>query len=186
MGQRYKSRSARDNFSDLLTAAEAGVPSVITRDRPVATIDAQLLEELLATRAPFEVLSSVTDDQVAFWLADGSAHAVGPDLDSATSPGTACGLELIRIALVTVRCSRERSGRIRKRPAPVARKILLQLAVRDIGQLTDLVGRGLPQKRFLRRPTGGPRSKTTGPETFSGPAAVRSGLRDAQNEVSCG
>jgi len=84
MGRRYKSRSARDNFSDLLTAAEAGVPSVITRDRPVVTIDAQLLEELLATRAPFDVLSSVTDDQVAFWLADGSAHAVGPDLDSAT------------------------------------------------------------------------------------------------------
>jgi hypothetical protein len=84
MGRRYKSRSARDNFSELLTAAEAGVPSVITRDRPVATIDAQLLEELLATRAPFDVLSSVTDDQVAFWLADGSAHAVGPDLVSAT------------------------------------------------------------------------------------------------------
>ena len=61
------------------------------------------------------------------------------------APGTACGLELIRIALVTARCSRERSGRIRKRPAPVARKILLQLAVRDIGQLTDLVGRAAPQ-----------------------------------------
>ncbi|MFI4971207.1 MAG: hypothetical protein ACHP7H_00890 [Hyphomicrobiales bacterium] len=84
MGQRYKSRSARDHLSDLLTAAEAGVPSVITRDRPVATIDANLLEELLATRAPFDVLSSVTDDQVAFWLADGSAHAVGSDLGSAT------------------------------------------------------------------------------------------------------
>lgn len=84
LGQRYKSRSARDNFSALLTAAEAGVPSVITRDRPVATIDADVLEELLATRAPFDVLSSVTDNQVAFWLADGSAHAVGPDLGSAT------------------------------------------------------------------------------------------------------
>ena len=84
IGQRYKSRSARDNFSELISAAEAGVPSVITRDHPVATIDARMLEELLATRAPFDVLSSVTDDQVAFWLADGSAHAVGPDLGSAT------------------------------------------------------------------------------------------------------
>jgi hypothetical protein len=27
---------------------------------------------------------------------------------------------------------------------------------------------------------------TTGPETLSGPVAVRSGLRDAQNEASCG
>ena len=59
---------------------------------------------------------------------------------------------------------------------PVARQILLQLAVRDIGQLTD-----------LSRPVGQPgHAKTTGPEMLSGPVAVRSGLRDAQNEVSCG
>jgi len=84
MGLRYKSRSARDNFSDLLTAAEAGMPPVITRDRPVAAIDARALEELLAIRAPFDVLSSVTNDQVALWLSDGSAYAVGPDLATAT------------------------------------------------------------------------------------------------------
>lgn len=84
MGLRYKSRSARDNFSDLLTAAEAGMPPVITRDRPVAAIDARALEELLAIRAPFDVLSSVTNDQVALWLSDGSAYAVGSDLASAT------------------------------------------------------------------------------------------------------
>lgn len=84
IGQRYKSRSARDHIKDLLDAAEAGVPSVITRDRPVAVVDAAVLEELLAERAPFEVVSSVTDDQVAFWLVDGLVHAVGDDLQAAT------------------------------------------------------------------------------------------------------
>ncbi len=70
---------------------------------------------------------------------DGSSlSGVGKDITGTDEPRTACGLELIRIALITVRCSRGRSGRIRKRPVPVARKILLQLAVRDIGQLTDL------------------------------------------------
>ena len=60
------------------------MPPVITRDRPVAAIDARALEELLAIRAPFDVLSSVTNDQVALWLSDGSAYAVGPDLATAT------------------------------------------------------------------------------------------------------
>lgn len=34
--------------------------------------------------APIEVVSSATDDQVAFWLADGLVHAVGDDLEEAT------------------------------------------------------------------------------------------------------
>lgn len=85
LGLRYKARSARDHIKDVLDAAEGGGTAVITRDRPVAAVDAGVLEELLAERAPFAVLSSVTDDQVAFWLADGLVHGVGTNLEDATS-----------------------------------------------------------------------------------------------------
>ena len=37
----------------------------------MAAVDAGVLAELLKVQPPFEVLSSVTDNQVAFWLADG-------------------------------------------------------------------------------------------------------------------
>lgn len=46
------------------------------RSRPLAVVDAAVLEDLLAERAPIEVVSSVTGDQVAFWLADGLVHAL--------------------------------------------------------------------------------------------------------------
>ena len=84
LGLRFKSRSARDHIKDVLDAAEAGSTAVITRERPVAVVDAGLLEELLAEQAPFEILSSITDEQVAFWLADGLVHGVGGDLRAAT------------------------------------------------------------------------------------------------------
>ena len=38
----------------------------------------------LAEQAPFDVVSSVTEDQVAFWLADGLVHGVGSNLAEAT------------------------------------------------------------------------------------------------------
>lgn len=85
LGQRYKSRSARDHLKQVLDAAEMGSTAVITRDRPVAAVDAAVLEELLSTRAPFNVLSSVTDDQIAFWLEDGLVHATGATFDEAAA-----------------------------------------------------------------------------------------------------
>jgi hypothetical protein len=84
-GVRYKARSARDNLKDVLDAAEAGAVPVISRTRPVAAVTVDVLEELLAQHAPFNVVSSVTDEQVAFWLEDGLVHAVGADLDEATA-----------------------------------------------------------------------------------------------------
>src|SRR5579864_3624481 len=56
------------------------------------------------------------------------------------SPGSlAGGLELIRRVLVTPRgAHRERSEQRAQVPVPVARKMVLQVAVRDIGQLTDI------------------------------------------------
>ena len=54
----------------LLDSGEAGGTAIITRERPVAAVDAGVLAELLKVQPPFEVLSSVTDNQVAFWLAD--------------------------------------------------------------------------------------------------------------------
>lgn len=84
VGLRYKARSARDHIKDVLDAAEGGGTAIIIRERPVAAVDAGVLEELLAERAPFEVLSSVTSDQVAFWLADGLVHGVGANLEEAT------------------------------------------------------------------------------------------------------
>jgi len=84
VGMRYKSRSARDHIKDVLDAAEAGGTAIITRDRPVAAVDAGVLAELLAEQAPFDVVSSVTEDQVAFWLADGLVHGVGSNLAEAT------------------------------------------------------------------------------------------------------
>ena len=84
MGVHYKSRSARDHLKDVLDAAEAGGTAIITRERPVAAVDAGVLAELLETQAPFDVLSSVTDEQVAFWLADGLVHGVGDNLAAAT------------------------------------------------------------------------------------------------------
>lgn len=84
MGVHYKSRAARDHMKDVLDAAEAGGTAIITRERPVAAVDAGVLAELLAAQVPFEVLSSVTDDQVAFWLSDGLVHGVGSNLEEAT------------------------------------------------------------------------------------------------------
>jgi hypothetical protein len=84
MGVHYKSRAARDHLKDVLDAAEAGGTAIITRERPVAAVDAEVLGELLRTQAPFDVLSSVTDNQVAFWLADGLVHGVGDNLSDAT------------------------------------------------------------------------------------------------------
>ena len=84
IGRRFKARSFRDNLKSVLDLAEIGGSSVVTRNHPIATVDAAVLEELLAERAPFEVLSSVTDAQVAFWLADGLVHAAGDDLKAAT------------------------------------------------------------------------------------------------------
>jgi len=84
LGIHYKSRTARDHIKDVLDAAEAGGTAIITRDRPVAAVDAKVLAELLAAQAPFNVLSSTTEDQVAFWLADGLVHGVGDDIVQAT------------------------------------------------------------------------------------------------------
>lgn len=84
LGRRYKARHARDHFRDVLNAAEAGSTVVILRDRPVATVDAAILEELLAVAAPFRVLSSVSDDEVAFWTEDGLVHATGATMEEAT------------------------------------------------------------------------------------------------------
>ena len=85
LGLRFQSRTARDHMKDVLDAAESGGTAVITRNRPVAAVDAGTLEELLAKEAPFEILSSVTDEQIAFWLADGLVHGVGADLEEATN-----------------------------------------------------------------------------------------------------
>lgn len=84
LGRRYRSREASDHFRELLDAAEAGATAVVLRSRPLAVVDAAVLEDLLADQAPIDVVSSVTGDQVAFWLADGLVHAVGHDLDEAT------------------------------------------------------------------------------------------------------
>jgi hypothetical protein len=84
LGIHYKSRAARDHIKDVLDAAEAGGTAIITRDRPVAAVDAEVLAELLAAQAPFNILSSTTEDEVAFWLADGLVHGVGHDIVQAT------------------------------------------------------------------------------------------------------
>jgi len=83
-GPRYKARAARDHFKDVLDAAEAGAAPCVIRSTPLVLLDALVVEELLAEKAPFEVLSSVTADQVAFWLEDGTVHAVGDHLHEAT------------------------------------------------------------------------------------------------------
>lgn len=85
IGPRYKSRAARDHFKTVLDEAERGSIAVVMRDRPVAAIDAAVLETLLADKAPFDIQTSVTDGQVAMWLKDGSVHAVGSTYDEAES-----------------------------------------------------------------------------------------------------
>lgn len=84
LGHQFKAREARDHLKDLLDAVEGGAAAVIRREKPVVAVEREVLDALLGERAPFNVLSSVTPGQVAFWLADAPVHAVGADLDEAT------------------------------------------------------------------------------------------------------
>jgi len=61
---------ARDHFKDVLDAVEGGAAAVIRREKPVVALERHVLDALLADLAPFDVLSSVADEQVAFWLTD--------------------------------------------------------------------------------------------------------------------
>jgi len=82
---------------------------------------------------------------VPFFLAAGSSSAAGcagavqPNEPHQRFTGLTGGrLALVRGSAATLRARSRIPGDVMNGPVPLARKMMLQVAVRDIGQLTDL------------------------------------------------
>lgn len=82
-GHQFKAREARDQLKDVLDEAERGGVAVVRREKPVVLVLRDDVDQLVASKAPLDVESAVTDGQFAFWLEDVPVHAVGADLDDA-------------------------------------------------------------------------------------------------------
>ncbi|MHB8395283.1 MAG: hypothetical protein ACYDC5_12490 [Candidatus Dormibacteria bacterium] len=82
-GQQYGSRDARDNFSAVMQTAARGDLAVVRREQPVVLVRRDVYDAVLANAAPFNVLSSVREGQVTFWLDSVPVHGSGPSLEDA-------------------------------------------------------------------------------------------------------
>ncbi len=83
LGHQFKSHEARSQFKDVLDEAEQGGVAVVRRDKPIVILLREQVDQLVEAKASLDVMSAVTDDQIAFWLEDAPVHAVGSDLDEA-------------------------------------------------------------------------------------------------------
>jgi len=84
LGHQFRAREARDQFKDVLDEAEQGGVAVVRRrDKPVVLLLREQVDRLVEAKAPLDVMSAVTDGQIAFWLRDVPVHAVGADLEEA-------------------------------------------------------------------------------------------------------
>lgn len=81
----FRSREARDHWSELLDLAEAGLPAVVRRGQPVVLMQRALLLTILRRAFPIEVQSSVSAEQVSMWLDGVPVHGVGVDFETAES-----------------------------------------------------------------------------------------------------
>lgn len=88
---------ARKEFSSLYDRVERGSTAVVRRrgSRPVAVVDAEELERLLALHFPFSVQVRVGKNSVAMWCEQLPLHAQAEDLEAATR---ALAAELIEYA----------------------------------------------------------------------------------------
>ncbi|MBI4728743.1 MAG: type II toxin-antitoxin system Phd/YefM family antitoxin [Acidobacteria bacterium] len=88
---------ARKEFSALYDRVEQGSAAVVQRrgSKPVAVVDAEELERLLALHFPFDVQVRVGKDTVAMWPGPLPVHAQADDFESATR---ALAAELIEYA----------------------------------------------------------------------------------------
>lgn len=88
---------ARKEFSSLYDRVEKGSIAVIQRrgSKPVAVVDAEEQEQLLALHFPFNVQVRVGKDSVAMWVESLPVHAQADDFDSATR---ALAAELVEYA----------------------------------------------------------------------------------------
>ena len=88
---------ARKQFSALYDRVEGGSSAVVQRrgSRPIAVVDAEELERLLALHFPFSVQVRVKEDSVAMWCEHLPVHGQANDLEEATR---ALAAELIEYA----------------------------------------------------------------------------------------
>lgn len=88
---------ARKKFSSLYDKVEQGSTAVVQRrgSKPVAVVDAEELEGLLAVQFPFSVQVRVGTDSVAMWCERLPVHAQADDFEAATR---ALAAELIEYA----------------------------------------------------------------------------------------
>lgn len=88
---------ARKKFSSLYDKVEQGATAVVRRrgSKPVALVDAQELEGLLALQFPFLVQVRVGTDTVAMWCERLPVHVQADDFEAATK---ALAAELIEYA----------------------------------------------------------------------------------------
>lgn len=88
---------ARKEFSSLYDRVEKGSIAVVQRrgSKPVAVVDAEEQEQLLALHFPFSIQVRVGKDSVAMWPGHLPVHAQGDDFASATR---ALAVELVEYA----------------------------------------------------------------------------------------
>jgi hypothetical protein len=79
----FRSREFRDHQKPVLEQVERGGVCVLLRSETLVLFRREMIDSILARDAKFLVKSSVSTDQVAFWLEDVPVHAVGVDLDQA-------------------------------------------------------------------------------------------------------
>lgn len=88
---------ARKEFSSLYDRVEKGSIAVVQRrgSKPVAVVDAEEQEQLLAVHFPFNVQVRVGKDSVAMWVEHLPVHAQADDFEAATR---ALAAELVEYA----------------------------------------------------------------------------------------
>ncbi len=97
METHYPFSEARKDFSSLYDRVENGSIAVVQRrgSRPVAMVDAEEQQRLLALHFPFAVQVRVGKDGVAIWVENLPVHAQADDFESATE---ALAAELVEYA----------------------------------------------------------------------------------------
>lgn len=97
MDTHYPFSEARKDFSSLYDRVEKGSIAVVQRrgSKPVAMVDAEEQQRLLALHFPFAVQVRVGKDSVAMWVENLPVHAQADDFESATR---ALAAELVEYA----------------------------------------------------------------------------------------
>ena len=76
-GRQYGSKDARAHLPALLDAAIRGDVAVVRRGEPVVMVRRDLYDAALGPQAPFDVLTSIHNGEVALWLATVPVQATG-------------------------------------------------------------------------------------------------------------